>query len=389
MRDRLSLAISLTHDAGDGGHLAAARDFSRGVRVPIVATNHVHYHDPGRRPLQDVLTCVRHGCTIQEAGHRLFPNAERYLKSPEQMRRAFAGCPEAIARGLQIAAACTFSLAELRYNYPIEAVPAGKIPSLHLRELTYEGAIERYPRGTPAAVTALIEKELTFICGSKYESYFLTVHDLVRYARSRGILCQGRGSAANSAVCYCLGVTSVDPDKFQLVFERFASDARNEPPDIDIDFEHERREEVIQYVYEKYGRSHAGMTASLITYRGRSAIRDVGKALGLGEDLIDQLADKLDWWHKGTLEARQLEEAGVDGSDVTIRQLLGLSGEVLGFPRHLSQHVGGMVISREPLWRHRPDRKRLDGRSHRHRMGQGRSRCARAVQGRHPRAGGC
>ena len=347
-----------------------------------MATNDVHYHDPGRQPLQDILTCVRHGCTIQEAGHRLFPNAERYLKSPEQMVRLFENCPRwyweseapaeqkrarkvrlgrslalpnaialqnPIARGLQIAKQCTFSLDELKYEYPTEAVPPGKSPSEHLRKLTYAGAADRYPQGVPKDVEETIEKELTFICGSQYESYFLTVHDLVHYARSQGILCQGRGSAANSAVCYCLGVTAVDPAKFQLLFERFASSARDEPPDIDMDFEHERREEVIQYVYQKYGRDRTAMTASLITYRGRSAVRDVGKALGLSRDALDELAGKLDWWHRGTLTPAQLRDAGVDPSDPTVLRLVSLTSELLGFPRHLGQHVGGMVISRTPL----------------------------------------
>jgi error-prone DNA polymerase len=347
--DRLSLAVSLNHGDDDEAALSAAVAFSKRTRVPLVATNHVHYHDPGRRALQDVLTCVRHGCTIQQAGFKLFPNAERHLKSPARMARLFARHRPAIDRGLEIARRCQFTLDELKYDYPTEVVPPGRSSSDYLRELTYAGAAERYPRGVPAAVQALLEKELKFICHSKYESYFLTVHDLVRYARSRGILCQGRGSAANSAVCYCLGVTAVDPEHFQLVFERFASGERGEPPDIDVDFEHERREEVIQYVYQKYGRDRAAMTASLITYRGRSAVRDVGKALGFGQDVLDQLAGKLDWWHRGTLSPSQLREAGVNPDDHTIGHLIALTTELLGFPRHLSQHVGGMVISRRPL----------------------------------------
>jgi error-prone DNA polymerase len=347
--DRLSLAISLCHGDDDQSRLEYAMDFSRQVRVPLLATNHVHYHDPGRRALQDVLACVRHGCTIHEAGFKLFSNAERHLKSPRQMARLFTRCPRAIARGLEIAAECRFSLDELRYAYPTEAVPPGRSPSEYLREITHAGAAMRYPQGVPPAVAELLEKELNFICHSKYESYFLTVYDLVNYARSRGILCQGRGSAANSAVCYCLGVTSVDPAHFQLVFERFASSARSEPPDIDIDFEHERREEVIQYVYQKYGRDRTAMTASLITYRGRSAVRDVGKALGFSQDTLDELAGKLDWWHRGTLSPQQLQEAGVNPQDPTIHHLIALTTELLGFPRHLSQHVGGMVISQQPL----------------------------------------
>ncbi|MGN6725902.1 MAG: error-prone DNA polymerase [Tepidisphaeraceae bacterium] len=347
--DRLSLAVSLSFGNDDQSRLEAFAALSRRTRIPPLATNHVHYHDPGRRPLQDVLTCVRHGCTIQEAGFRLFPNAERYLKSPRQMKRLFARLPQAIERGLEIAQRCQFTLSELRYDYPTEIVPPGCNTSDYLRELTYQGAQDRYPDGIPDKVRAALEKELAFICHSKYESYFLTVYDLVREARSRHILCQGRGSAANSAVCYCLGVTSVDPARFQLVFERFASEARSEPPDIDIDFEHERREEIIQYVYNKYGRDRAAMTASLISYRGRSAIRDVGKALGFGQDTLDQLAGKLDWWHRGSLSDSQLREAGVRPDDPSIKNLIALTTELLGFPRHLGQHVGGMVISRRPL----------------------------------------
>ena len=349
MGDRLSVAVTLSFGDDDRSRLKSFMGLSKRVGIPLIATNHVHYHDTGRRQLQDVLTCVRHGCTIAEAGFKVFSNAERYLKSPGQMVRLFMDCPQAIERGLEIASRCNFSLDELKYDYPTEVVPEGRSTSDYLRELTYSGAAGRYPQGVPEKVKLTIEMELAFICNSKYESYFLTVYDLVRYARSCGILCQGRGSAANSAVCYCLGVTAVDPAKFQLVFERFASEARSEPPDIDIDFEHERREEVIQYIYEKYGRDRAAMTGSLITYRGRSAVRDVGKVLGLGQDLLDQLANKLDWWHRGTLSDSQLRETGLRPDDPTIRTLIALTTELLGFPRHLSQHVGGMVISQRPL----------------------------------------
>ena len=295
--DRLSLAVHLTHDAATpaDARLAWAVARSRELRVPLLATNAVHYHDPGRRALQDVLTCVRHGCTTRDAGFRLFANAERYLKSAEQMYGLFRDCRQAVRRALHVAAQCRFSLGELKYEYPTEAVPPSVSPSAYLRRLTYEEGAKKYKDGIPGKVISSIEKELAFICGSEYESYFLTVYDLVRFARSEGILCQGRGSAANSAVCYCLGVTSVDPNLFELVFSRFASGERAEPPDIDVDFEHERREEVIQYVYEKYGRDYAAMTGLIVTYRGRSAVRDVGKALGFSGDLIDQLADKLDW----------------------------------------------------------------------------------------------
>jgi error-prone DNA polymerase len=347
--DRVSVAVSFCFDGNDDSRLTRLADLCGHIGVPLLATNHVHYHDPGRRALQDVLNCTRHGVTLEEAGHRLFPNAERYLKSPEQMTRLFYDYPDAIRRGLIVAAQCKFNLSELDYIYPDDVTPPGHDPSQYLRALTLAGASRRYPRGVPYKVLRLLVKEFKLINRSKYEPYFLTVYDIVRFARSRGILCQGRGSAANSAVCFCLGITSVDPNEFTLVFARFINAARKEPPDIDVDFEHERREEVIQYVYDKYGRDRAGMTGSLITYRGRSAIRDVGKALGLSEDVLDTMAGKLDWWHKGVLSDAQLAEAGLSGADSTIRHLLALASELLGFPRHLSQHVGGLVISRGPL----------------------------------------
>jgi error-prone DNA polymerase len=348
-RDRLSLVITKNFAGDEETRLRNFLSLARRYDVPPVATNAVHYHEPYRRPLQDVLTCVRHQCTIREAGFRLFANGERYLKSPEQMHRLFADVPAALSRTMEIAERCTFSLDELRYEYPDEIVPAGKTAIRYLTELTWTGAGKRYPQGVPQKVVDLIHKELDFIEHFHWEPYFLTVHDLVRYARECDILCQGRGSAANSAVCYCLHVTSVDPNKIDVLFERFISAARGEPPDIDIDFEHERREEVIQYVYEKYGRARSGMTATVITYRGRSAVRDVGKALGLGLDVVDQLAKRLDWWHRGTLSDEQLKESGVDPSDPTVRGLIGLTAQLLGFPRHLSQHTGGMVMTRGPL----------------------------------------
>jgi error-prone DNA polymerase len=347
--DRLSLAVSLPLDGDDQTRLQQAVDLSRRSGIALLATNHVHFHEPSRHPLHDVLACVRHGCTIQQAGRKLSPNAERYLKSPRQMHNLFADFPAAIRRAIEVADQCRFDLGQLRYEYPAEAKPADISATQYLRHLTYQGAARRYPDGISEKVRALLEKELSFICGSQYESYFLTVQDLVHYARSQGILCQGRGSAANSAVCYCLGVTAVDPEEFQLVFERFASTARDEPPDIDIDFEHERREEVIQYVYRKYGRDRAAMTASLITYRGRSAIRDVAKALGLSQDMIDQLAGTVDWWHRGALDKSAFAGTGINPDDPVVRRLAILARQLLGFPRHLSQHVGGMVISRSPL----------------------------------------
>ena len=349
LSDRLSLAISCARGTDDDTLLREASELSRVFDIPLLATNDVYYHDPSRRRLQDVLTCVRHGCTIGQAGFKLFPNAERHLKSPEQMHRLFADYPHAIHRGLEIAERCNFSLDSLRYEYPDELVPAGKTPSQYLAELTWAGAAQRYPSGIIDKVRRQIEHELRLIEQLKFETYFLTVYDLVRFARSRDILCQGRGSAANSAVCYCIGVTSVDPARIDVLFERFISAARNEPPDIDVDFEHERREEVIQYVYQKYGRDRAGMTATIITYRGRSAIRDVGKALGLSLDMVDSMANKLDWWDRGVLDEDRIRQCGLDPADKTIRRVIALASELLGFPRHLSQHVGGLVMTRGPL----------------------------------------
>src|SRR5688572_23669422 len=326
--DRLSLVVSRVYGGDDESHVARLAQLSRYFGIPLLATNGVHYHDPNRRPLQDVLTCVRHGCTIHDAGFKLFPNSERYLKSPEQMHRLFVDVPGALARGAEIAERCTFSLNELRYEYPDEVVPPGTTPAQYLAELAHSGSIKRYPTGVPEKVRGLIEKELALISQCGWEAYFLTVYDLVKYARSKNILCQGRGSAANSAVCYCLEVTSVDPAKIDVLFERFISAARGEPPDIDIDFEHERREEVIQYVYEKYGRDRAGMTATVITYRGRSAVRDVGKAMGLSLDMVDSMAGKLDWWESGTLPDERVRECGLDPRDRTIRRVCGLAAEL-------------------------------------------------------------
>ncbi|MCL4220858.1 MAG: error-prone DNA polymerase [Phycisphaerales bacterium] len=348
--DRLSIAGRRVYAQDDAQHLKMTANLCDYVGVPMVATNYVHYHLPQRRMLHDVLTCIRHGCTIQRAGLRLASNAERHLKPAEEMARLFADEPRAIARTVEIAERTRgFSLDQLRYEYPDEVVPAGQTATTHLRTLTWEGAAWRYPGGVPEAVRAQIEHELALITELRYEPYFLTVHDLVQYAVSQGILCQGRGAAANSAVCYCLGVTSVDPTCVNLLFERFISRERDEPPDIDIDFEHERREEVIQYIYHKYGRHRAALTAEVISYRGRSAVRDVGKAMGLSLDLVDRMAKELDWWEQGPGDPERLHEIGLDAQDRHIAQVLALSQELMGFPRHLSQHVGGFVITRGAL----------------------------------------
>ncbi len=345
----LYLAAELVADVPDHQRLQELTSFSRQVGIPLVAANAVHYHAPARRYLQDVLTCIREKCTVATAGTRLFANAERHLRPRDEIARRYAGYPELVRRTVAIARRCAFSLDELCYEYPHELVPPGLAAHAHLAELTWSGARERYPAGIPAKVHALLTKELGLIAELKYEHYFLTVWDLVRYARSRGILCQGRGSAANSAVCYCLGVTAVDPARIDLLFERFISRERNEPPDIDVDFEHERREEVFQYIYEKYGRERAAITAEVISYRPRSAVRDVGKALGMSLDRVDVLAKALDWWSAEAVPEDALRAAGLDPQDRTVQMIVRLVRQLLGFPRHLSQHVGGFVITETPL----------------------------------------
>ena len=347
--DRCYALAALHRGPDDARQLAHLRKLAGDAGLPLAATNSVLYHEPRRRFLYDVLRAVRHSCTVAELGHRLPPNAERYLKSPADMTELFAGCDEVVARTVEIADRCTFSLDELRYEYPRELCPPGTTPMEYLRRLAWEGAERRYQDRVPEKVRALIDHELALIEELHYEAYFLTVWDLVRFARGRDILCQGRGSAANSAVCYCLGVTSVDPDRIDLLFERFVSKERDEAPDIDIDFEHERREEVIQYVYEKYGRNRAGMTAEVITYRPRSAVRDVGKALGLSLDRVDQLARSLDHVDSDEHVKTRFREVGFDAESRLGRQLVHLTCELLGFPRHLSQHVGGLVMTERPL----------------------------------------
>jgi len=347
--DRCYAVAELHRGPDDRRHLQRLLRLAEAAHVPLVAANDVHYHVRERRPLQDVLTAIRHGCSVAELGERIFANGERHLKSPAEMAELFADCPDAVARTVEIAGRCNFSLDELRYEYPEELCPPGMTPLEHLTRLTWDGAHERYPAGIPDKVRGLIEHELALIAELRYEAYFLTVWDLVRFARGRGILCQGRGSAANSAVCYCLGVTSVDPERIDLLFERFVSKERDEASDIDVDFEHERREEVVQYVYEKYGRERAGMTAEVITYQARSAVRDVGKALGLSLDRVDVLAKATDHHHDEEKLAGRFAEAGFPPDSTLGRQLIRLVGEIMHFPRHLSQHVGGLVITHGPL----------------------------------------
>ena len=346
----LSVALTLNYGPSNVRMADAAMRAAKALGLPVVATNDVHYHIPERKPLHDVVTCIREGVPVQQAGPRLFQNGERYLKDPREMARLFRDIPHAITRTQEIAeVARQFSLDQLTYTYPEEICPAGKSPLEQLSEAVEEGARQRYPHGVPERVRASIGEELVLIHELQYEKYFLTCHDIVSFARSRGILCQGRGAAANSTVCYCLGITSVDPAQIDLLFARFVSKERQEPPDIDIDFEHERREEVIQYIYGKYGRERAAIAAAVITFRARSAVREVGKALGLSLEIVDRLAKEVHRWTEYTITDTTLRDLGLSPGDATIRNTLSIAQELIGFPRHLSQHVGGFIISHEPL----------------------------------------
>ena len=343
------IAVELAVRAGERARQAALAALSEASGLPQVATGDVHMHVRARRPLQDTLTAIRLGRPLAECGRALFANGERHLRS--RARIATLHPPALLAETLAIAQRCTFSLDELRYEYPEEIVPPGETPASHLRTLVGEGLRQRYRQGVPAEVHALIEHELALIAELRYEPYFLTVHDIVAFARGRGILCQGRGSAANSAVCYALGITEVDPARMSMLFERFISKERNEPPDIDVDFEHERREEVIQYIYGRYGRDRAALAATLITYRPKSAVRDVGKALGLDLAQVERLTGVFAWWDGRTVNPERIREAGFAPDNPAIVRLVTLANELMGFPRHLSQHVGGFVIARGLLER--------------------------------------
>jgi len=344
--ERLWLAVCCHREAGERERLAWCEAIAERHGLPIVATGDVHMATRGQRPLQDVLTAIRHHCTVAEAGWRLFQNGERHLRARTTLARLHR--PQWLTESARIAQRCTFSLEDLRYTYPHELVPAGHTPTSWLRQLTEDGARWRWPDGVPVKACEQLEHELALIAELKYESYFLTVHDIVRFARSRNILCQGRGSAANSAVCFALGVTEVDPARMNLLFERFLSRERNEPPDIDIDFEHERREEVIQYVFERYGRERAALTAVATQYRGRSAVRDVAKALGLPPDQIQHLAGTMNHW-EGEPDDTHLREAGFDPGQAQLARVIDLTRQLMALPRHLSQHPGGFVISEHPL----------------------------------------
>jgi error-prone DNA polymerase len=325
------------------------RQLSELTALPLVAVGDVHMHVRSRKPLQDVLTATRVGKPLTECGHALQRSAEQHLRTRLRLAQTFPA--ELLAETLNVAARCSFSLDELKYQYPDEVVPAGHSAASYLRQVTYEGAGRRWPAGIPAKVQGQIEHELSLICELHYEHYFLTVYDIVAFARSRHILCQGRGSAANSVVCYCLGVTEVDPARMSVLFERFISKERNEPPDIDIDFEHQRREEVIQYLYQKYGRGRAALTATVISYRPKSAIRDVGKALGFDLETVDAIAKGQQWFDGADVRLERFDELGMSTENLQVRQLIVLTSQLIGFPRHLSQHTGGFVLTKGLLCR--------------------------------------
>jgi error-prone DNA polymerase len=344
------IAVELLHWSGDEHWHAQLKELSAHHALPLVAMGDVLMHVRSRKPLQDTLTAVRLGKSIAECGMDLQPNAEQHLRSRLRLSQVYPAA--LLEETLRLAELCTFSLEELRYQYPKEIVPAGETMSAYLRRLTYEGATQRrYKNGIPEKFQKQIEHELSLIHELRYEPYFLTVYDIVKFARSRHILCQGRGSAANSIVCYCLGITEVDPQRSSVLFERFISRERNEPPDIDVDFEHQRREEVMQYIYTKYGRHRAALTAALITYRPRSAMKDVGKALGLDFEQVNRLSQSHKWWDGKQIGADRLQENGFDPTSPIVQKLVELTQTLIGFPRHLSQHTGGFVISHDSLAR--------------------------------------
>ncbi|AKQ55418.1 error-prone DNA polymerase [Bordetella hinzii] len=361
-RGRAWVGLSQLQRSRDDLHRAAVQAAAQSAGLPVVAIGQVQMHVRSRKPVHDTLAAIRSGRSVAQCGYDLAANAERHLRS--RLRLAGLYPAAALAETQVIAQRCDFSLDEIRYEYPDEIVPAGHTPTSYLRHATYEGAAGRFPGGIPESVRGLIEKELALIAELQYEAYFLTVHDIVRHARSRGILCQGRGSAANSAVCYCLGITAVDPSKGNALFERFISKERNEPPDIDVDFEHQRREEVIQYIYGKYGRPRAALTAVVITYRPRSVLRDTGRALGLDPAIIDAVARAHQWWDGKKEMLRTLGQCGLDPGSRVARQWAILAETLIGFPRHLSQHPGGFVISRGKLSRLVPiENAAMEGRS--------------------------
>ncbi|NMC62415.1 MAG: error-prone DNA polymerase [SAR324 cluster bacterium] len=346
----LSLAFTKNYDKKNQAVLKQIKESSAAFKIPLVVVNDIYYHTSERKALQDVLCCIRNHCTIQSAGFRLLKNSNRHLKSTSEIARIYKDEPKALNRVLDIEEMTRgFSLDELKYEYPDEICPNNKTPFAYLKELTWKGAKKLYPNGISAKTKSLLQQEFKLIKELNYEKYFLTCYDIVRFARSRDILCQGRGAAANSAVCFCLGITSVDPEKIDLLFASFVSKERDEPPDIDIDFEHERREEVIQYIYSKYGRERAGLTAEVVSYKHRSAVRDVGKALGLSIEIVDKIAKSIHRWTSYEVPEEFLKELGLETEALSIKNTLLFAKQLLGFPRHLSQHVGGFIISLRPL----------------------------------------
>ncbi|TPO03076.1 error-prone DNA polymerase [Mesorhizobium sp. B1-1-5] len=345
----LRLAVAPDYAGNDRFRIEQASAMAEHARVPLMATNDVLYHAADRRPLQDVLTAIRLNTPVSEVGLELMANAERHLKPPLEMARLFRRHPQALAETLRFADELAFSLSDLEYNYPDEPTESGLGPQAELERLAREGATVRYPAGVPEDVLKRIDSELVLIERLNYARYFLTVHDIVKFARSQGILCQGRGSAANSIICFCIGITEVGPERIDTLFERFISEERNEPPDIDVDFEHERREEVIQYIYTKYSAKRTALAAAVISYRGRSALREVAKAMGLSEDVRSALSSTIWGWSTSELGEREANAGGLDRTDPLSRQVLERANEIMGFPRHLSQHVGGFVITRDRL----------------------------------------
>ena len=379
-RDRLWIAVELLADGRQQQQLARLQALGKRLRLPLVACGDVHMHRRKRRVLQDTLTAIRLGVTIENAGFALHSNGERHLRPLEVLQHIYPA--ELLAETVRIAAMIDFSLDELRYEYPHEIVPPGETAASYLRQLTEAGMRQRWPGGTPQKVIELVEHELELIAELRYEAYFLTVYDIVAFARAQDILCQGRGSAANSAVCYCLGITEVDPGRMAMLVERFISRERNEPPDIDVDFEHERREEVIQYIYAKYGRERAALAATVITYRPRSALRDVGKVLGLSDLQLTRLSRSMQWWDGQRVDDSRVLEAGLDPQSPIIKRLLYLVRELLGFPRHLSQHVGGFVISNGAAVRACAGRECDDAGAYGYPVGENRPRRPWSAEGR-------
>jgi error-prone DNA polymerase len=347
--NQLYLGATCTYTGDDTKKLYRLNELARRLNLPLVATNDVHYHNAERRELQDVLTCIREKCTIYNAGYRLCQNAERFLKPAEEMKRLFEDYPDAILRTQEIAEACQFSLDSLKYVYPKEVTTKGRTPQQELTKLTWDGARRQYDGDIPEKIREALLYELRFIKRKNYPAYFLTVHDFVRFARDKKILCQGRGSAANSVVCFCLGITSVDPTKFRLLFARFMSDERNEPPDIDVDFEHERREEVMQYIYQKYKRDRAAIVATVTQVHQKGAVRDVAKAMGMSVDAIDRLAASGSGWSDDPMEQARVTEQGFNLANLHLKKVLELTAKYIGFPRQLGQHTGGFVITQNKL----------------------------------------